>query len=59
MAERGYPYACYVGRVWRYQRDYQNLKIEQSTVKMTSNDQHQSLPISALSIIGVWTMKGL
>ena len=49
------PYAWYVGRVWRYQRGGQNPSIEKgqtTNYKMTNNDQHQSSPKSALSIIG-------
>jgi hypothetical protein len=57
MPDQGDPYVWYVGRVWRYQRGGKNQSIEKgqpNNYKMTNNDQHNSSPKSALSIIGVW-----
>jgi hypothetical protein len=47
----------YVGRVWRYQTGGQIPSMEKgqtTNYKMTNNDQHQSSPKSAISVIGVW-----
>jgi hypothetical protein len=57
MPERGDPNVWYIGRVWRYQRGGQNPSIEtgQTTnYKMTNNDQQNSSPNSALSVIAAW-----
>jgi hypothetical protein len=57
MPERGDPYVWYAGRVWRYQRGGQNPSNEtgQTTnYKMTNNDQQNSSPKSALSVIAAW-----
>jgi hypothetical protein len=57
MPVRSDPYAWYVGRVWRYHRGGQNPSIQKgqkTNYKMTSNNQHQSSPKSALSVIGIW-----
>ena len=56
MPDRGDPYVWYVGRDWRYQRGGQNPSIEKEQTNnymMTNNDQHNSSPKSALSVIGV------
>jgi hypothetical protein len=57
MPERGHPYPWYVGRVWRYQRGGQNPSIEKghtNNYMLTNNNQPNSSPKSALSVISVW-----